>query len=60
VFGLTLEFRRELVSKRILFDTPFNISHFPEEAGYRSVSKPVSKSKYQNLTNFMGFDTLVV
>jgi hypothetical protein len=60
VFGLTLEFRYIGVSKTSVFDTPFNTSYFSEEEGYRLVSKPVSKSKYQNLTNVMSFDTIII
>ena len=41
----------------IIFDTPPAFLLFREQQGYRLVSKPVSKSKYQNLTFSMSFDT---
>ena len=56
---LTLEFRREYVSERTLFETSYNTSYFPEEEGYRLVSKLVSKSKSQYLTYAMSFDTIL-
>jgi hypothetical protein len=60
VFGLTLEFRYIGVSKTDVFDTPFNTSYFSEEEGYRLVSELISKSKFQNLTYAMSFDTIVL
>jgi hypothetical protein len=57
---LTLEFRREYVSERVLFETPAVLLIFPEQQGYCVVSKPVSKSKFQNLTNAMSFDTITI
>lgn len=48
---------RDHVSKRILFETHSCFLIFLEQEGYRLVSKLVSKSKYQNLTNIMSFDT---
>jgi hypothetical protein len=57
---LTLEFRRKVISKRALFDThPCFLNSLGQE-GYRLVSKLVSKSKYQNLTAELSFDTIVV
>jgi hypothetical protein len=50
----------KLVSKRFLFDTQPGLHHFPEQQGYCLVSKPVSKSKFQNLINAMSFDTMVI
>jgi hypothetical protein len=49
-----------IFSKTFLFDTPIDTSHFPDEEGYRLVSKPVSKSKFQNLTYAMSFDTILI
>jgi hypothetical protein len=43
-----------------LFETSQDISYFSEEAGYAVVSKLVLKSKFQNLTYVINFDTLVV
>jgi hypothetical protein len=51
---------RGYVSKMTLFDTPFDTSYFSEEEGYRLVSKLVSKSKFQNLTYVMSFDTIKI
>jgi hypothetical protein len=42
-----------------LFDTPDSFLNFPQQQGYRLVSKSVSKSKFQNLANAMRFDTIV-
>jgi hypothetical protein len=60
VFGLTLEFRGFVVSKRALFETHLSFLLFPEQEGYGVVSKLVSKSKFQNLTIAMSFDTLLI
>jgi hypothetical protein len=49
-----------MVSKTRVFDTGRRLHHFPEQQSYRLVSKLVSQSKYQNLTNVMSFDTIVV
>ena len=48
------------VSKTFLFDTLHCFLIFSEVAGYRLVSKLISKSKFQNLTDAMSFDTIVV
>jgi hypothetical protein len=60
VFGLSLEFRVEFVSNMTLFDTHPRLHTFPEQEGYGVVSKLISKSKFQNLTNPMSFDTIVI
>ena len=52
--------RPKKVSKRALFETPASFLIFPEQEGYRLVSKLVPKSKFQNLTYVMSFDTLVI
>src|SRR5918992_2552604 len=46
------------VSKTFLFETSPSFLIFPEQHGYRLVSKLVSKSKFQNLANAMSFDTI--
>jgi hypothetical protein len=60
VFGLRLEFRKSAVSKTFLFETFIYSSYFSEEEGYTLVSKLVSKSKFQNLTYAMSFDTITI
>jgi hypothetical protein len=51
---------RRPVSEMTVFETLVSFLLFPEQAGYRVVSKPVSKSKFQNLTAEMSFDTILV
>ena len=60
VFGLILEFMTVVVSETALFDTYLFYLYFPEQEGYRLVSKLVSKSKFQNLAYVISFDTIVV
>jgi hypothetical protein len=48
------------ISKRFLFDTHPSFLPFHEQEGYRVVSKPVSLSKFQNLTYAMSFDTILI
>jgi hypothetical protein len=59
VFGLTLEFRGASVSKRNLFATCLLLPRYQTERAYMVVSKSISKSKYQYLTNALSFDTIV-
>jgi hypothetical protein len=48
------------ISKTFLFETDFSLFLISKDEGYRLVSKLVAKSKYQNLTNVMSFDTIVI
>jgi hypothetical protein len=57
---LALEFRRRLVSERFLFETQSGLHCFLEQHGCCFVAKPVAKSKLQNLTSEMSFDTTLV
>jgi hypothetical protein len=51
--------RVSVVSKTSLFETPkYFFCRRPTRTSF-GVSKLVSQSKSQNLTNFMGFDTIV-
>jgi hypothetical protein len=52
-----LNLGKNLYQKGSVFDTHPSLLIFPEQAGYRLVSKPVSKTKYQNLTYAVSFDT---
>jgi hypothetical protein len=49
------------VTKNVIKKVPNIVTiYIPEQEGYGVVSKPVSQSTYQNLTDVMSFDTILV
>jgi hypothetical protein len=60
LFFCKIRGKSRVISERTLFETHPSLLLFSEQEGYRLVSKPISKLKFQNLAIAMSFDTILL